>query len=144
MRVSILLLLAAFVFGCGTDNTQTLGEETTTAASAGSCRGNLGEKAPAKRGRVVPNRGAFGVALGMRRPEVIDCLGPPLDVSHSGVMSYSSRRNTLEIYFRNERVAFITLAGPGFCLPHRICPGKRNALSKLRRHYKGVCDSRDG
>ena len=125
----------------GGDDSQTTGEETTTGAAAGSCRGNPGKKVPVTRGLVVPNRGAFGVTLGMSRREVIDCLGPPLAVSNYGAMSYS-RRQILDIYFKDERVALLNLGAPGFCLPHRICEGDPNALRKLHRHYKGTCDSK--
>jgi hypothetical protein len=151
MRVLILVLLslAVFVYGCGGDETQTVGEETTppttTTVAAGSCRGNLGKKAPVKRGRVVPNSGAFGVALGMSRPEVIACLGPPLLVSENGVLSYGGRGGEADVWFKDKRVALIYVSFPGsFCLRHRICVGKRNALTKLRRHYKGTCESESG
>jgi hypothetical protein len=64
-------------------------------------------------------------------------------VSNNGVLTYS-RRDILDIYFKDERIALLNIAGSRFCLPHRICPGKRNALEKLRRHYKGTCESKTG
>lgn len=145
MRVPCLLLcLTVFLCSCNGDDAQGVRERTTTAAAAsGSCRGNLGKRAPVTRGLVVPNRGAFGVGLGMGRPEVIACLGPPLAVSDYGVMSYGGE-GILDIYFTNDRVTFLNLAAPGFCLPRRICVGEPGALGQLRRYYKGICDSKTG
>ena len=144
MRGSILVLcLAALACGCGSDDTETVGEATTTTVDAGSCRGNSGKKLAITRGHAFPNRGAFGVALGMSRAEVIDCIGHPVDVLNKRAVDYSSKQGdgTVVILFLNDRVVSIEVGGPHFCFPHGICTFKRHAVTKLRRHYRGVCES---
>jgi hypothetical protein len=138
--LGLLLSSTLFLCGCNGQVKETKREETTAATASGSCRGDLGEKRPVTRGLVVPNRGAFGVSLGMRRALVIECLGPAMEVSDYGVLSYGGK-GIVDIYFKNHRVVFMNLAGPGFCLPHRICLSQSGALKKLRRYYKRTCES---
>ena len=59
----------------GGDDSQMQGGETTTTATSGSCRVDLGKRVPVAPGLVVPNRGAFGVSLGMSRAEVMTASG---------------------------------------------------------------------
>jgi hypothetical protein len=147
--VAVVLIFSA-CGGSSGGGTQGGGSVRRTTAG-GVCRGDSGKRVQLSKGLIVPNRGAAGVFLGMRRRDVIACLGHPLQVSNYGVMTYGNRA-IFDVYFdhqssphdANARVVLLNLAGPGFCLRGGICAEQVHGLEAIRRLYPSVCASKTG
>lgn len=137
--MALAAALAVVLPACGGSSESRETEETTgsatiegeAAAAAGTC------PEPGMRpveGLIVPNRGALGVELGQSMEEVIACLGPPF-VKSPDYLSYTKPPTIFDLGFEGGRLAYLNIAGAGFCLPERICLERRGNIRLLEEHF---------
>jgi hypothetical protein len=96
-----------------------------------------GASASVERGKIVVDRGAAGITLGISRPQVVAALGKPLYENDHGYMQYSDR-SLFDVYrsdSRNGRVDLIAISGPSFCLRNGICMLRRGNVAALERKF---------
>lgn len=141
-RRAVIGLLAAMVAlavsGCGGSTAGEGGETTQSIAKDGEDTAALGScpepGTPPVEGLIVPNRGALGVELGQSRAEALACFGRPYAKSPDS-LSYTKPPTIFDLGFEGGRLAFMNIAGPGFCLPEEICLERRGNIAKLREAF---------
>jgi hypothetical protein len=136
--MALAAALAVVLPACGgssesreTEDTGSATIEREAAAAAGTCPQ---PGTPPVEGLIVPNRGALGVELGQSLEEVIACLGPPY-VKSPDYLSYTKPPTIFDLRFEGGRLAYLNIAGAGFCLPERICLEQRGNIRLLREHF---------